>query len=100
MLRNASFTDGYQPARLSQLALFILLTTSASSWAADNNLTPLAAPDRVDEQLNINQQDRQRAIQQQLAPQTPDVRLQPPRHSLLNCNFLRNNSVLRCITLS
>ncbi|MFJ5329903.1 ShlB/FhaC/HecB family hemolysin secretion/activation protein [Pectobacterium versatile] len=87
MLRNASFTDGYQPARLSQLALFILLTTSASSWAADNNLTPLAAPDRVDEQLNINQQDRQRAMQQQLAPQTPDVRLQAPSSFFTKLQF-------------
>ncbi|MEI7367193.1 ShlB/FhaC/HecB family hemolysin secretion/activation protein [Pectobacterium sp. 1950-15] len=96
MLRNASFTDGYQPARLSPLALFILLTISASSWAADNNLTPLAAPNRVDEQLNINQQDRQRAMQQQLAPQTPDVRLQPPSSFFTTLQFPQEQ---QCFTL-
>ncbi|KOC91855.1 ShlB/FhaC/HecB family hemolysin secretion/activation protein [Winslowiella iniecta] len=79
MLRTASFSDGKTPARLSQLALFILFSTAIQAQAADSFLTPPAAQaarERLNEQQNINQQDRQRALEQQLAPQTPDVRLQ------------------------
>ncbi|MTD27497.1 ShlB/FhaC/HecB family hemolysin secretion/activation protein [Erwinia sorbitola] len=67
MLRIASEKDGITPARLSSLAIIISLFHTGNVAAA----TP------GDQQL-INQQERQRAIERQLAPPTPDVRLQPP----------------------
>ena len=67
MLRIASGKDGVTPARLSSLAVIISLFHAVDVAAA----TP------GDQQL-INQQERQRAVERQLAPPTPDVRLQEP----------------------
>lgn len=67
MLRIASGKDGITPARLSSLAVIISLF----------HITNVAAATIGDQQL-INQQERQRATERQLAPPSPDVRLQAP----------------------
>ncbi|WP_421507204.1 ShlB/FhaC/HecB family hemolysin secretion/activation protein [Erwinia rhapontici] len=67
MLRIASGKDGITPARLSSLAVIISLF----------HVTNVAAATIGDQQL-INQQERQRATERQLAPPAPDVRLQAP----------------------
>lgn len=67
MLRIASGKDGITPARLSSLAVIISLF----------HITNVAAATIGDQQL-INQQERQRATERQLAPPAPDVRLQAP----------------------
>lgn len=67
MLRIASGKDGITPARLSSLAVIISLLY----------VTDVAAATPGDQQL-INQQERQRATERQLAPPAPDVRLQAP----------------------
>ncbi|WP_455812384.1 ShlB/FhaC/HecB family hemolysin secretion/activation protein [Pseudomonas graminis] len=67
MLRIASGKDGITPARLSSLAVIISLL----------HVTDVAAATPGDQQL-INQQERQRATERQLAPPAPDVRLQAP----------------------
>lgn len=70
MLRNASVKLRIPPVRLSQLAALLLFHTAASAAAdVDRNLG---------NQQQINQQERQRAAERQLAPTAPDVRLQAP----------------------
>ncbi|MFS2223965.1 ShlB/FhaC/HecB family hemolysin secretion/activation protein [Pantoea sp. B65] len=90
MPRIASFSDGKIPARFSQLALFVLFSSAINTQAAESLVTQAAVqatPERLNEQQNINQQERQRAVEQQLAPHTPDVRLQTPASFFTRLQF-------------
>jgi hemolysin activation/secretion protein len=76
------------------------LTIFLSLFIASSNAEPFIGPSpflEAGEQQFIHQQEQQRALQQSLTPEAPDVRLAPPVGALGRINFPQETP---CFTLS